>query len=170
MFNNTCLCRYPRPRKVVFDNGSEFKQDLTPLLKDLDIKSELNSVKNPQANAPVEQVHKVILNMIFTKDIDNKFFDYIDPWGETIAYIAWAIRHSYHRNIMSTSGQYVFGRDILFNFASVVDWRVVTAAKKRQVDIDNVRENAKLVMHDYTVGNRVYVELSGIYRKLDYNE
>ena len=25
MFNNTCICRYPRPKKVVFDNGSEFK-------------------------------------------------------------------------------------------------------------------------------------------------
>ena len=25
LFNNTWLCRYPRPRKVVFGNGSEFK-------------------------------------------------------------------------------------------------------------------------------------------------
>ena len=41
---------------------------------------------------------------------------------------------------MATTGQDVFGRDMLFNLASVVDWRVVTAAKKRQVDIDNVRK------------------------------
>ena len=26
LFNNTWLCRYPHPRKVVFDNSSEFKQ------------------------------------------------------------------------------------------------------------------------------------------------
>ena len=26
MFNNTGLFRYPHPRKVVFDNGSEFKR------------------------------------------------------------------------------------------------------------------------------------------------
>ena len=25
LFNNTWLCRYPRPRKFVFDNVSEFK-------------------------------------------------------------------------------------------------------------------------------------------------
>ena len=31
LFNNTWICRYLRPRKVVFDNGSEFKQDFTPL-------------------------------------------------------------------------------------------------------------------------------------------
>ena len=29
--------------------------------------------------------------MIFTKDINNKVFDYLYPWGETLAYIAWAI-------------------------------------------------------------------------------
>ena len=40
---------------------------------------------------------------------------------------------------MFTPGQAVFGRDMLFNLASVVDWIFATAAKQRQVDIDNVR-------------------------------
>ena len=31
-FNNIWLCRYPLPRKLVFDNGCEFKRDFTPLL------------------------------------------------------------------------------------------------------------------------------------------
>ena len=79
LFNNTFLCRYPRPRKVVFDNGYEFKQYFTPLLKDFAIKPVLTSVKNPQSNAPVDQVHQLMLNMIVTKDLDNKVFDYIDP-------------------------------------------------------------------------------------------
>ena len=71
---------------------------------------------------------------------------------------------------MATPGQAVFGRDMLFNLASVVDWRVVTAAKQRQVDIDNVRENSKQVTHDYAIGDQFYVEMTGIYRKLDYRE
>ena len=61
LFNSTWLCRYPCPRKVVFDNGSEFKQDFTPLLKEFDIKLVLTSVNNPQVNAPVERLHQVIL-------------------------------------------------------------------------------------------------------------
>ena len=112
------------------------------MLKEFDIKPVLTSVKNPQANAPVERAHQVILNMLVTKDIDNKVFDYIDPWGETLASIAWVIRDSYHRTIISTPGLDIFGRDMLFNLASVVDWQVATAAKQLQVDIDNVRENA----------------------------
>ena len=42
---------------------------------------------------------------------------------------------------MATLGQAVFGRYMLFNLASVVDWRVLTAAGQHQVDIDNIREN-----------------------------
>ena len=128
------------------------------------------SVKNPQANYPVEILHQVILNMLVTKDIDKKVFAYIYIWGETLAYIAWAIRASYHRTIMDTQGQAVFGIDILLNLDSFVYWRVATAAKQRQVDIDNVRENVMRVMHDYVIGNQVYVEMTGIYRKLDYKK
>ena len=64
-------------------------------------------------------------------------------------------------------GQDVFGSYMLFNLASVVDWQVVTAVKQRQVDIDNVRENAKRVTHEYAICNPVYVEITDIYRKLD---
>ena len=84
----------------MFDNGSEFKQGFTPLLKDFNIKPVLTSVKNPRTNALVERVQQVILNMIVTKDIENKVFDHIYPWSETLASIAWAIRTSYHFTIM----------------------------------------------------------------------
>ena len=47
---NSWLCRYRNTRKVVFDNGSEFKRDFTPLLKDFNIKPVLMSVNNPQAH------------------------------------------------------------------------------------------------------------------------
>ena len=87
LFNNTWIFRYPHPRKVVFDNVSEFKQDFTPLLKDFNIKTVLTSAKKPRANAPVDRVHQVILNIIVTKYLDKKLFDYIDPWGETLASI-----------------------------------------------------------------------------------
>ena len=170
MFNNTRLCRYPRPHKVMFDNRYELKAEFTPLIKDFDIKSILTSVKNPQDNAPVERVHTVILNILATKYLDNKLFYYMDPSGETLAYIIWAIRASYHRTIMVTSGQAFFGRDMLFNIASVIYWKVETTAKQCQVDIYNVRENSKRVTHDYAIGDQVYVEMTGIYRKLDYKK
>ena len=102
LFNNTWLIKYPYPRKVVFDNISEFKQDFIPLIKDFDIKTVLTSTKNPQANSPVEQVHQLLLNMLVNKDLDNKVFDDIYPWSETLEYIAWSIRVSWpHQAKMS---------------------------------------------------------------------
>ena len=71
---------------------------------------------------------------------------------------------------MATPGKAVFGRDVLFNLASVIDWWVVTAVKQLQVDIDNFRENAKRVTHDYAIGDQFYVEITGVYRKLDYKK
>ena len=56
---------------MLFDNESEFKRDFTPLLNYFDIKPILTTVKNPQANAPVDQVHQLILNMLVTKDLDK---------------------------------------------------------------------------------------------------
>ena len=71
---------------------------------------------------------------------------------------------------MTTSVQAVFSIDMFFNLVSVIDWQVVTAAKQRQVDIDNFWEKYRLVMHDYVIGDRVYVEITGIYRKHDYKK
>ena len=71
---------------------------------------------------------------------------------------------------MATPGQYVFGRDMVFNLTSVVYWQVVTDAKQRQVDIDIFREIAMQVTHEYAIGNWVYVEMTGIYRKPHYTK
>ena len=64
--------------------------------------------------------------------------------------------------------QVVFGRDMLFNLTSLIDWRVVTAKKQRKVDIDNVCKNSRRVRHAYKIYNLVYVEKIGIYHKIDY--
>ena len=154
----------------MFDNISEFKLYSTPFLKDLDIKLVWTKIKNPPTNATVEWVHQVIWNMLVTNDLSNKCFDYIDPWGETLSYITFVIRAYYHKNIQATPDQTVFGRGILFNITSFIDWQVITAGKKWQVDIDNVQENARRFTHDYVVGNVVYVKMTVIYRKLYYKK
>ena len=111
----------------------------------------------------MELVHQVILNTLVTKDISNKIFDFKYPWGETLSYIAWATRSSYHCTIQATSGQGIFGSKIIINLSSV-------SGKQQQVDIGNVQENTRWVTHDNSIGNIVHVEITGIYRKLDYKK
>ena len=37
-------------------------------------------------------------------------------------------------------------------------------------DIDNFQEKVKRVSHKYAIGNLSYVDITGIYRKLDYKK
>ena len=52
----------------------------------------------------MEQVYQVTLNTIDTNDLANKVLYNIDPWGENLGYIAWAIRDYYNRTIQATPG------------------------------------------------------------------
>ena len=61
------------------------------LLKDFDIKPKPITVENPQGNSPVERIHQFVQNMIKTKELDTFIFYYIDPWGEILSSVAWAI-------------------------------------------------------------------------------
>ena len=108
--------------------------------------------------------------MLATKYLSKMVCDYIDPWSGTLASISWAIRDSDHRTIQYTPGQAVFVRYIISNLTSVVDWRVITTGKQWQVEIDNVWENTRRVIHDYAIGDLVYFKRTGIYRKLYYSK
>ena len=59
---------------------------------------------------------------------------------------------------------------MVFNLVSVINWQVITAAEQLQVDIDNLNETDRQATHDYTIGDQVYVEMTGIYYKLDYKK
>ena len=87
-FTQAWLCRYPRPSKVRFDNGSEFKKDCFPLLKDFVIKLKPTSIKNPRSNSIVEQIYQVMGNILRVKDLNNWDFDDVDPSGLIISEVA----------------------------------------------------------------------------------
>jgi hypothetical protein len=167
IFNDTWLSRYPRMEEVIFDNGSEFKKDFVPLLKDFAVKPKCTTIKNPQSNAPVERVHQVINSMMVTQDLRHKIFDYINPWGPTLSAIAWAIRSSHHSTLGHTPAQLVFGRDMIFNLRTVANWKEISDRKQRQVDLDNLRSNKSRVDFDYQPGQQVYITRDGIFRKLE---
>ena len=165
IFDQTWLSRYPRPKEIIFDNGSEFKMHFMTLLKDFDIKPKPTTVENPQGNSPVERIHQVVQNMIKTKELDKFIFDYIDPWAEILSSVAWAIRASYHSTLMSTPAQLVFGRDMLFNMKKAINWKLITDNKRKQIARDNERENTRRIEHTYNEGDEVLRIKRGIKRK-----
>ena len=166
IFNKTWLARYPRPKKVVYDNATNLKKHFVELILDYGIKPALITVKNPQANAMVERVHQVVVNMLRVKKLTNHIFDYLDPWGEIFASVAWAIRSSYHSTKEATPAQLVFNRDMVMNIAHIANWKSMAEKRQLQINRDNARENSKRVRHDYVIGDRAYIVRDGVYRKL----
>ena len=73
------------------------------------------------------------------KDFDIKTFAHINTWGEIITSVAWSIIASHHTTFDSTPTHLVFGRDILYNLTSVIDWRVIRNRGGKQVDLDYTR-------------------------------
>jgi transposase InsO family protein len=61
LFHNTWLARYPQPQFIVFENGGEFKREFQQMCDNYDIEAKLTTIHNPQANAIIERVHKVVV-------------------------------------------------------------------------------------------------------------
>ena len=167
IFNSTWLARYPRPKKVIFDNGNEFKKDFLPLLHDFAIKPTPTTIKNPQANAILERLHQVLGDMLRTKNLEQYDFDNVDPWGELLASVAWAIRSTHHTTLQASPAQLVFGRDMLLDMKFLADWEAIRLRKQKDVDKNNSKENSLRVPHDYQVGDKVLVTDKDIHRKLN---
>ena len=66
------------------------------MLKDWAIKPVCTTIKNPQANSPIERIHQVLRHMLLTKNLTEETFDYLDPFGHILASVAWAVRASYN--------------------------------------------------------------------------
>jgi hypothetical protein len=105
--------------------------------------------------------------MFLTKNLKEQIFDFIDPFGDILASIAWAIRASYNSATDATPAQLVFGRDMMFNITALTNWKALSLRKQRLIDKANTRENSKRVDFDYKVGNQVYIVHDGIQCKLD---
>ena len=103
--------------------------------------------------------------MFLTKNFRK--FDNIDPFGSILASVAWAIRASYNSTTQATPAQLVFGRDMMFNISSLVNWKDLSLRKQHLVDKANLQENNKRVDFDYEIGQQVDVVTNGVQRKLD---
>ena len=75
IFDQIWLSRYPRPKRVIIDNGVEFKKDFIPLTEDYGVKVVTTTIKNSQANAIIERLHQVVHNMMRSKELQTIIFD-----------------------------------------------------------------------------------------------
>jgi transposase InsO family protein len=72
LLHNSWLARYPHPQFIVFDNGGEFKSEFNQMCVNYGIKAKPITSHNPQANAIIERVHKVVNDMLRSFELENE--------------------------------------------------------------------------------------------------
>ncbi|OWZ16093.1 Pol Polyprotein [Phytophthora megakarya] len=106
------LNRYPRPMRCIFDAGSEFKKEFQELLDSYGIEHAPTTVRNPQANAVIERVHRVIGDKLRTKTLQTAA-----DWKQFLNNTTFALRSAHHSMMNASPAQRAFGRDI------AADWK-----------------------------------------------
>ena len=127
--------RYPRPRFVIYDNGSEFKLHFQDLCESYGLTQKPTTIKNPQSNAILERVHDVIMSMLRTAELDMA--DTVTPQdiADFLSDASWAIRSTHHTVLKTSPGAAIFGRDMLFDIPFVADWYKIGEFRKHKLTV-----------------------------------
>ena len=153
------LFRYPRPVKMIHDQGPEYNGfQFADLLTRWGIENVPTSVRNPQANAICEWMHQVVGNVLRTllhsyppQNLPNAnaTLDY------ALATASYALRSSCHRTMGLSPGAVVFHRDMLIDVPFIADLLLLRNKRQALIDYNLRRENNRRRTFDYQVGQQV---------------
>ena len=160
---NNWLARYPRPYKIVTDQGPEFGEAFTAMCKKNGCIHSSSTSRNPQGNSLIESIHKtigqVLRTVVAAKNPRSK------PEAdavirETLATAMHACRAASSSALgFNSPGSLAFGRDMFLDIPLIADVMAVNRNRQLLVDRRLLRENAKRILHDYAVGDLVWKKM-----------
>jgi hypothetical protein len=80
LFHNTWLARYPHHQFIVFDNGGQCKRKFKQMCNNYGIKANSTTSQNLQANAIIEQIHKVVSELLRSFDLEKQQLEDTNPF------------------------------------------------------------------------------------------
>ena len=157
LVEQTWLTRYPWPRILTYDKGTEFMAEFAQMIKnDYHIKKKGITTRNPQANAIIERVHKTIGDIIRTFEVyDNEIEDEDEMWAGVLSATMFAIQATYHTTLQATPTQLVFGRDAILDIQYNANWDAIKERKQQMIRKNNIKENKTRIPHTYQVNEKV---------------
>ena len=84
---------YPLPQRIVFDRSTKFMAEFPKMCQNnYGLKRKPITIRNPQYNAIIKQIHRTIENIIQKFDVSN-IINY-NPWSGILAATMFAIRET----------------------------------------------------------------------------
>lgn len=157
---NTWLARYPKPLRIVSDQGPEFSLEFTEMCDENGCRHVTSTSRNPQGNSLIERIHQtigqVLRTVVAAKD-PKSVAEGEQVVEETLATAMHACRCACSSSLdYNSPGALAFGRDMFLDIPLIAD--IIAIRNNRQLLVDRrlLRENAKRIRHDYAVGDQVY--------------
>jgi hypothetical protein len=158
LFDSEWLCRYPRPSKVVYDNGTEFTgYEFQELLQSYGIKAVSTTVRNPRSNGVIERVHLTMGDMLRTMTFSGS--DWFQDMQRALDSVAWAIRTTVNPNIKYSPCHLAFSQDMIFRQAIQIDWDNIHSNRLKLLEASNAKENKSRLIQPYTPGDKILIVL-----------
>ncbi len=169
LFVEEWLRRYPRPSRVIFDAGGEFDNvDFQSTCALWHLTVEPITVKNPQANAIVERMHRVLGDMLRVQlTTKHKNENVIKDLTSAAAY---GIRATVHGVTRYSPAQLVYSKDMILQTNMIADVELVRQRRQAAIAINNARENKRRIAHKYQAGDKVLIISGGLDPKLKLHE
>ena len=118
LVETTWLSTYPRPIEIMYDQGkefisSEFRKSL--IETEYGISTKPSTSWNPMFNAMLERIHQVLGNLVQTVNTSTQtYVEKDDSWTLILAAAAFSIFSTTNKKNWYSSGQLIFGHDMIF--------------------------------------------------------
>lgn len=163
------LRRYPRPSRVIFDQGKEFDNKIfRGVCTQWYIKPEPITVRNPRANAIVERMHRVLGDMLRVQLTTRH--DREDVVTELTSAAAYGMRATVHGVTQYSPAQLVYQKDMILRTNMIADVELVRQRRQAAIAVSNARENKRRIPYNYKPGDYVLILSGGLDPKLKLHE
>ena len=158
-FNEVWLSRYPRPQRVIHDQGGEFVGwHFQHLLNQHGILDRPITSKNPQANAICERMHQTVGNTLRALQTLNPpagIHDANHLIDTALANCMYATRTAISGALGVSPGAMVFHRDMILDIPVVADLNLIQQKRQALVDERLMQANRKRFSYDYHINDEV---------------
>ena len=159
-FENRWLSHYPRPMRVIHDQGSEFMgSPFQDLLRCAGIKSVPTTARNPQGNSVIKAIHKSMGQVLRTlvhvhnPQMIHQAKAVCDTALAMSMHATCCVSHQAVQHL--TPGSFTFHRDMFFDLLFLTDIMALQNTRQQPVDSRLLKENSSRIKHDNKIGDQI---------------
>ena len=115
------------------------------------------SVRNPQANAVCERLHKTVQDMLKSslQEPPDNVANAVELVDSCLAAATRALRSAVHQTLQVAPGALVFGQDMMLPIPVMADYTLIRERRQAVIDENNRKANLRRHFKDYKVDDQV---------------